>query len=95
VGNRENVELYGTEGGATLRPAKVFRAANGNPATYEIVDELRVKMKMPHQERFHNFINYLRGEEELCVTLDQALVIQKILDGIAESTRTGREVRLD
>jgi predicted dehydrogenase len=90
----ENVEIYGTEGGATLRPARLFRGSAGLPATYEIVDELKMNLKMPHQERFHNFINHLRGEEELCVTSHQALTVQKILDGIAESNRTGKEVRL-
>jgi predicted dehydrogenase len=93
-GSREGVDVYGTEGGATLRPAKLFRGSAGLPATYEIVDELKMSLKMPHQERFHNFINYLRGEEELCVTTHQALVVQKILDAIAESNRTGKEVRL-
>jgi predicted dehydrogenase len=94
AGTIENVEVFGTEGGATLRPAKLFRGGRGGPSAYEIVDDLQVKLKMPHQERFHNFINHLRGEEELCVTPHQALVVQKILDGIAESNRTGKEVRL-
>jgi predicted dehydrogenase len=93
-GDRNNVEIFGTEAGATLRPARLFRGSASLPATYEIVDELKVALKMPHQDRFHNFINHLRGEEELCVTTHQALVVQKILDGIAESSRTGREVRL-
>jgi predicted dehydrogenase len=94
VGNIENVEIFGTEAGATLRPARLFRADPRPPASYEVLDELKVVLKMPHQERFHNFINHLRGEEELCVTTHQALVVQKILDGIAESNRTGKEVRL-
>lgn len=92
--NSDNVEIFGTEGGAMVRPARLFRASAGLPATYEIVDELKMNLKMPHQERFHNFINHLRGEEELCVSTQQSLVIQKILDGIAESNRTGKEVRL-
>jgi predicted dehydrogenase len=92
--NRDNVEIFGTEGGATVRPARLFRAGAGPSSSYEIIDELKVALKMPHQERFHNFINHLRGEEELCVTTHQALVVQKILDGIAESSRTGKEVRI-
>ena len=77
-----------------MRPAKLFRGGTGVAAGYEILDEVKVDLKMPHQERFHNFINHLRGEEELCVTPHQALVVQKILDAIAESNRTGKEVRL-
>ena len=93
-GNSENVEIFGTEGGATLRPARLFRGSSALPAAYEIVDEIKMNLKMPHQDRFHNFINHLRGEEELCVSTQQALVVQKILDGIAESNRSGKEVRL-
>ncbi len=94
VANSDNVELFGTEAGATVRPAKLFRASPSLPDSYEIVDELKGALKMPHQDRFHNFINHLRGEEELCVTTQQALVVQRILDGIAESSRTGKEVTL-
>jgi predicted dehydrogenase len=89
-----NVQLYGTEAGATLLPARIFRAGQGAPSTYEIIDQVNAPLKYPHQDRFHNFVNHLRGEEELCVTPEQALVVQKILDGIAESNRTGREVRI-
>jgi predicted dehydrogenase len=92
-GNREIVELFGTEAGATLRPARLFRPGTASPSAYEVL-ELNVPLNMPHQDRFHNFINHLRGEEELCVTPEQALVVQTILDGIAESNRTGQEVRL-
>jgi len=92
--NRHNVEIFGTEAGATLCPARLFRGSAGLPSMYEIVDELKLALKMPHRDRFHNFINHLRGEEELCVTTHQALAVQKILDGIAESNRTGKEIRL-
>jgi len=93
--NRDNVEVFGTEAGATLRPARLFRAGTGSPSAYEIIDQIDVPLKMPHQDRLHNFINHLLGKEELCVTPEQALVVQRILDGIGESNRTGREVRLD
>jgi len=93
-GNRDNVEIFGTEGGASLRPARLFRAGASPEFPYEIIEEIKVPLKMPHQERFCNFVNHLLGEEELCVTPAQALVVQKILDGIAESNRTGNEVKL-
>jgi predicted dehydrogenase len=93
-GSRENVELFGTEAGAYLRPARLFRAVKGEPGGYETLDQLDVPLMMPHQDRLHNFVNHLRGEEELCVTSDQALAVQKILDGIAESNRTGNEVKI-
>ena len=95
VANRDNVEIFGTEGGASVRPARLYRASTATPGSYEIVDEIKMDLKMPHQERFHNFINHLLGTEELCVTMQQALVVQKILDAIAESSRTGKEARVN
>jgi predicted dehydrogenase len=94
LANMENVDLFGTEAGATLRPARLFRGGTAAPATYEVLDEIKATLKYPHADRFHNFINHLRGEEELCTSTDQALTVQKILDGIAESNKTGKEVRL-
>ncbi|MEM6821730.1 MAG: Gfo/Idh/MocA family oxidoreductase [Verrucomicrobiota bacterium] len=94
-GNMDNVEIFGTDAGATARPAKIFKAGAGDNENYQIIDEVGGELLMPHADRFHNFINHLLGKEELCVTYDQALAVQKILDGIAESNLTGREVRFD
>lgn len=95
--DRDNVEIFGTEGGAWIRPAKVFRYlqnGTGKPADYEVVDELNGPLALPHADRFHNFVNHLLGKEKLVVTTDQALTVQKILDAIAESSRLGKEVSL-
>jgi len=51
-------------------------------------------MAFPHQDRFHNFINFLRGEEELCVTMEQALMVQRLLDAVAQSAESGESVNL-
>lgn len=92
--NRNDVHLYGTEAGAHANSGKVLRR---DPQTgeYLIVQNLRSQVKYPHNDRFHNFINHILDGEELCVPLEQALTVQRILDGIAESSVTGREVRLD
>jgi len=106
-----NVTLYGTEGGATLNPAALFRndAEGGNDDKNEggnenknndenkegaLVDTLSHEVEFSHCSCFANFINHLQGKEALCVTAQQALVVQTILDGIAQSAATGREVRL-
>jgi predicted dehydrogenase len=91
--NRNDVQLYGTEGGARCYPATVFKYGD-KPGEYSVVQN--PSAGLPYTpSRFHNFINHLRGSEELCVTAEQALVVQRILDAIAESSVTGREVRLD
>lgn len=95
LANRENVEIFGTQGGASLRPAKLFRfGAKDSYAHYEVLEVDAVPTKWAHNDRFNNFINHLVGKEELGVSLEQALLVQKILDAIALSAKRGREVVL-
>lgn len=83
------VELYGTEGGFSLDPLQ-FRHPSGD--SYLVEEDLERPLALPHGDRFHNLINHLLEGEELLVQPEQALVVQKILDAINESARTGREV---
>ncbi len=92
--NRADIHLYGTEAGAHAYSGKLLHRDTGT-GEFHSVQNVRAAVRYPHGDRFHNFINHLLDGEELCVTLDQALVVQRILDAIAESSATGREVRLD
>lgn len=92
--NRHDVHLYGTEAGALAVSGKTFRR-DENSGEYHFVQDLKTPVRFPHNDRFHNFINHLLEGEELCVTLEQALAVQRILDGLAGSSATGREVRFD
>lgn len=92
--NSNDVELFGTEAGATVVPAQIFRYSKHDNAAYEILEQLKDPKKPGMADRFTNFIDHLHDGAPLCCTLDQALAVQKVLDGIAESSRTGREVVL-
>lgn len=89
-----DVRMFGDEGGASLFPARIFR---NDPMReeYDIVEKPRAEIAYPHCDRFHNFINAVLHGEPLCATVTQSLAVQQILDGIYESCRTGREVRLE
>jgi predicted dehydrogenase len=87
------VDIFGTEAGGSVYSNKIYRRDQALGASYTI-ENPKAAMAFPHQDRFHNFINHLLGEEELCVTLEQALVVQRILDALAESSRTGQSVSL-
>lgn len=91
-GNRNDVHLYGTEAGGRCYPAKLFKYGD-KPGEYSILESPEASLPFT-TDRFHNFINHLRGEEELCVKPEQALVVQRILDAIAESSANGSEVKL-
>ena len=58
------------------------------------VGSLNPAIKYPHKERGVNFVRAVLGEEAPCVTIDQALKVQGILDAIYQSAKEGREVRL-
>ena len=91
--NRMNVHLFGTEAGAGIYPAELYRYG-AEPGSYDVVEKPEGKVDYPHENRFHNFINALLGNEEPCVGVDESLAIQKILDGIYESCASGKEVRI-
>ncbi len=92
--DRADVQLYGTKGGAMARVGKYYHP---EPATgeYVIVQGVSAPIKYSHMNRFHNFINHLTTGEQLCVTIEQALGVQRILDALGTSAATGREVRFD
>lgn len=89
--NRVGVELFGTEAGASTAPARLFRP-DPLREDYDIVDGLRADLEYPHCSRIDNFINHLLEDEPLGVTVEQALAVQRILDGFLESSKSGKEV---
>lgn len=91
---RVGTEIFGTEAGATTHPAKIFRR---DPARgeYEVAENPPAGIRFPHECRFTNFINHICEGEDLCVTIGQALAVQKILDAVSVSCVTGREVVFD
>ncbi len=87
------VEIFGTEGGGKLYKGEVYRRDADLDEHYTITDP-HVEIKYPHRNRFHNFINHLLHSEPLCVTMEQALTTQRILDALRESAATGQSVAL-
>jgi predicted dehydrogenase len=88
-----NVEIFGTEAGAQVYPGEVYRF-DGDLGAHVEAGNLKVPLKYPHANRFVNFFRAIRGEEELCVTHEQALKVQRIIDAVYESAAAHREVRL-
>jgi predicted dehydrogenase len=89
-----DVELFGTDGGARLFPARVFRSGE-RAGEYEVVEPQGVPIRYAHCERVHNWIDAILGKAELECRPGQALAVQKILDAIYRSAASGREVRIE
>ena len=93
MADRNNVELYGTEAGASLAPTKVFRRSQA-PGEYEVVTRQGVKIPHRYVSRQANWLDAIARKDKPLCTVAQALVVQRILDGIYASSATRREVRL-
>jgi len=91
--NRMEIQIFGTEGGAIATKGRFVRL---DPATREPVVQTEgfPEPRFAHGNKFFNFTNHLLGREDLCVTTDQALAVQRIIDALYESARTGREVAI-
>ena len=85
-----NVELYGTEGAVDTYGERLYQQRDDG---YHIIDSPDAgELTYPHANRFHHFVNLILGREEACVTLEQALTVQRVLDAIYSSAASGREV---
>ncbi len=91
--NAMNVSLFGSEAGAGVYPAELYQPGT-NAGEYQVIQNVDAPMQFGHTSRFHNFINAILGTEALCVTIDQALAVQAIIDAIYRSCESGREVRI-
>jgi len=87
----KDIRVFGSEAGMLGDPCQLFKQ-NIDTGEYEVTTEFEVEIPFPHGNRFHNLINHLLGREPLSTTHEQALAVQKILDAIAESAATGKEV---
>ncbi|MDD5677143.1 MAG: Gfo/Idh/MocA family oxidoreductase [Kiritimatiellae bacterium] len=89
---RNNVELYGTEAGASLVPLKLFRPAK-RAGEYEVVVPQNVKVPRLRENRQFNWLDAILGKDKPLCSMEQSLVVQRILDAIYASSAGGREVR--
>ncbi len=83
-------QLFGTEAGLVFPPLRLFR-----PGRHGYANEL-VTLDAPavNPNRMVHFIDCLLGKAEPFVKPAESLAVQKILDAIYRSAKTGREVRL-
>ncbi|MCC6729008.1 MAG: Gfo/Idh/MocA family oxidoreductase [Chthonomonadales bacterium] len=88
AGERLYSEVYGTQGGATLEPLRVFTEHHGKP-----VDILPQHPEVNgHEAEVAHFVDCIVQGRQPLATVEQAQDVMKILDGIYESARTGASV---
>ncbi|MCX7015877.1 MAG: Gfo/Idh/MocA family oxidoreductase [Candidatus Sumerlaeota bacterium] len=91
VGPKEKqaMEFYGDQGGATLDPLAVYTHRHGQ---YVDIAPQHLPNPQPHGEATEHFRRVILGEAENLVRPEQTLNVQKILDGIYQSSMTGEPI---
>ncbi|MCY3019981.1 MAG: Gfo/Idh/MocA family oxidoreductase [Planctomycetota bacterium] len=89
-GKDYGIDLYGTEAGANLFPARILRVRGSN---YETITPDYKRLPVPEDRMVHFIDCVVKGTPPL-VKPEESLKVQKILDGIYESSKTGKEVRI-
>jgi predicted dehydrogenase len=84
------VQLFGTEGGATTHPLRWCRETALGYETAQIAGSTAL---VP-EERMVHFVDVVLGRAAPFVLPEQSLAVQRVLDAIYESARSGREVQL-
>lgn len=88
-----NFQVLGDKGGAQLSPPRVYGEQNGYLTNLEPVGYQEVAT---HREEIRLFLEAIRNGDKAPTPVpgEQALVVQRILDGIYESSARGCEVPL-
>jgi predicted dehydrogenase len=91
------IELFGTEAGAQLRPLTLYRTVNGAPQ--DITVELPTGDSPAGNKSWDNiaahFIECILDGVECQAPLRHGLIVQEMMEGLLRSAETGREVRFD
>jgi len=91
------LEIVGQKGIATLNPVKLQKLMHGQimNITPEFKESKISNFKMGYQNEINHFIDYLTGRvDHLESTIDDALQVFKIVDGIYKSMKENHEVQL-
>ena len=84
------LDLLGTNAGASLFPARLFRNTLDGQETIQFNAG---KVLYP-EDRIHHFVHCVLDGKKLLVTPEESLRVQQVLDAMYASAKTGREVRL-
>jgi len=87
-----NTELFGTEGGCSYNPCKLFfeRHQTLVDATPAFLPQVKA-----HEAEIKAFVRAILDDTEVPVTGEQALMTTQIIDAIYRSSEEGREVPVD
>jgi predicted dehydrogenase len=90
VNDLNATQLFGTEAGLSLPPLQLFRQTKRGYS----VEDIRPAAPFVPTNRMIHFVDCILGRAEPFVKPAESVAVQKILDAIYLSAKTGREVRI-
>jgi len=87
-----NTELFGTEGGCSYSPCKMYFEKH---QTLIDASPAYLPQAKPYEAEVRDFIEAVRNDTEVPVTGEQALMTTQIIDAIYRSSEEGREVPVE
>jgi len=88
-----NIELFGTEAGAQLRPLTVYRM-NGDEEENVTIDVPENANLLAWDNVAAHFIDSILDGTPCAAPLRHGWQVQRMMEGLLKSAATGREVRL-
>ncbi|MGI9324424.1 MAG: Gfo/Idh/MocA family protein [Pseudomonadales bacterium] len=86
------IDLFGENAGASVFAETLHQTP---PEQFEHSESaFAAPLTYAHRSRVQNFVHCIAGREQPMVTANEALVVQRILDAIYQSSESGREVLL-
>jgi predicted dehydrogenase len=86
------IELFGTEAGAQLRPLTLYRTVNGAPQ--DVTVDLP-EVNKPWDNIAEHFISCILDGVECQAPLRHGLIVQEMMEALLQSAESGQEIRLD
>jgi len=84
------IEMYGTKGGLSLQPLCYYSEQNS------ILTETKLDIvpNNPHEAEIHHFVEAVKRNEKSLVPIDQGVRVMQMLESIAQSSKSQREIRI-
>ncbi|NOY82317.1 MAG: Gfo/Idh/MocA family oxidoreductase [Kiritimatiellaeota bacterium] len=87
------VELFGAEGGATMRPVRLYTTEHGAPKDVSV--EIPKAWSGPWENVAGHYIDCILDGIECMAPLRHGMMVQAMLEAVLRSAATGREVLLE
>ena len=87
-----NTQLFGTEGGCTLNPTKLFYEKN---RTLMDATPVHLPNVQTHHAEVRHFIDAILEDKPVYVPGEEGAMVTRIIDGIYRSSEVGKEVKIE